>query len=39
MPTRTKGDYEIGYGKPPRGCGFKRANPATPSGPSRGSAG
>ncbi len=24
MPTGTKGDYEVGYGKPPRGGGFKK---------------
>jgi len=32
MPTGTKGDYEVGYGKPPRGAGFKRARPATRAG-------
>jgi len=24
MPTRTKDNYEIGYGKPPRHAGFKK---------------
>ena len=32
MPTRTKGDYEIGYGKPPRGCGFKKGQSGNPRG-------
>ena len=32
MPTRTKGDYEIGYGKPPRGCGFKKGQSGNPLG-------
>jgi hypothetical protein len=29
MPTRTKGDYEVGYGKPPRNAGFKKGHSAT----------
>ena len=32
MPTRAKGDYEIGYGKPPRGCGFKKGQSGNPRG-------
>ena len=32
MPTRTKGDYEIGYGKPPRGYGFKKGQSGNPRG-------
>ena len=24
MPTGTRGDYEVGYGKPPRNAGFKK---------------
>ena len=32
MPTRTKGDYEIGYCKPPRGCGFKKGQSGNPRG-------
>jgi len=32
MPTGTKGDYEVGYGKPPRGAGFKKGQqPARPA--------
>jgi len=26
MPTGTKGNYEVGYGKPPRNAGFKRSD-------------
>ena len=32
MATRKKGDYEIGYGKPPRGCGFKKGQSGNPRG-------
>src|SRR6516162_3778337 len=32
MPTRTKGDHEIGYGKPPQGCGFKKGQSGNPRG-------
>jgi hypothetical protein len=32
MPTRTKGDYQIGYGKPQRGCGFKKGESGNPRG-------
>jgi hypothetical protein len=32
MPTGTKGDYEIGYGKPPRGFGFKKGQSGNPRG-------
>ena len=32
MPTRTQGDYEIGYGKPPRGFGFKKGQSGNPHG-------
>ena len=32
MPTRTKGDYEIGYCKPPRGYGFKKGQSGNPCG-------
>ena len=32
MPTRTQGDYEIGYCKPPRGCGFKKGQSGNPRG-------
>ena len=32
MPTRTKGDYEIGYGKPPRNAGFKKGQSGNPRG-------
>jgi hypothetical protein len=30
MPTGTKGDYEVGYGKPPRGAGFKKGQSGNP---------
>jgi hypothetical protein len=29
MPTGTKGDYQVGYGEPPRNAGFKKGSPAT----------
>jgi hypothetical protein len=32
MPTGTKGDYEVGYGKPPRGAGFKKSQSGNPRG-------
>jgi hypothetical protein len=32
MPTGTKGDYEVGYGKPPRGAGFKKGQSGNPRG-------
>jgi Family of unknown function (DUF5681) len=32
MSTGTKGDYEVGYGKPPRGAGFKRGRSGNPRG-------
>jgi len=32
MPTGTKGDYEVGYGKPPRGAGLKKGQSATRAG-------
>jgi len=32
MPTRAKNDYEIGYGKPPRGWGFKKGQSGNPHG-------
>jgi uncharacterized protein (UPF0216 family) len=37
MPTGTKGDYEVGYGKPPRGAGFKKGQSGNPRGRPRGS--
>jgi hypothetical protein len=36
MPTGTKGDYEVGYGKPPRGAGFKKGQSGNPRGRPRG---
>jgi Family of unknown function (DUF5681) len=30
MPTGTKGDYEVGYGKPPRNAGFKKGQSGNP---------
>jgi hypothetical protein len=30
MPAATKGDYEVGYGKPPRGAGFKKGQSGNP---------
>jgi hypothetical protein len=32
MSTGTKGDYEVGYGKPPRGAGFKKGQSGNPRG-------
>jgi Family of unknown function (DUF5681) len=32
MLAGTKGDYEIGYGKPPRNCGFKKGQSGNPRG-------
>ena len=32
MPTGTKGDYEVDYGKPPRGAGFKKGQSGNPRG-------
>ena len=32
MPTRTKDNYEIGYGKPPRHAGFKKGQSGNPRG-------
>ena len=32
MPTGTKGDYEVGYGKPPRNAGFKKGQSGNPRG-------
>ena len=32
MRTATKGDYEVGYGKPPRGAGFKKGQSGNPRG-------
>jgi hypothetical protein len=32
MPTGTKGEYEIGYGKLPRGAGFKKGQSGNPRG-------
>src|SRR5271163_1883044 len=32
MPTGTKGDYEVGYGKPPRNAGFKKGRSGNPRG-------
>jgi hypothetical protein len=32
MPTRTNGDYEVGYGKPPRGYGFEKGQSGNPRG-------
>ena len=36
MSTGTKGDYEVGYGKPPRGAGFKKGQSGNPRGRPRG---
>jgi hypothetical protein len=30
MPAAAKGDYEVGYGKPPRGAGFKKGQSGNP---------
>jgi hypothetical protein len=32
VASRRTGDYEIGYGKPPRGCGFKKGQSGNPRG-------
>jgi Family of unknown function (DUF5681) len=32
MRGATKGDYEVGYGKPPRGAGFKKGQSGNPRG-------
>jgi hypothetical protein len=32
MPTETRGDYEVGYGKPPRGAVFKKGCSGNPPG-------
>jgi hypothetical protein len=32
MRAATKGDYEVGYGKPPRGAGFKKGQSGNPRG-------
>ena len=32
MPTGTKGDYEVGYRKPPRHAGFKKGQSGNPRG-------
>src|SRR5271169_186333 len=32
MPTGTRGDYEVGYGKPPRNAGFKKGQSGNPRG-------
>ena len=32
MPTATRGDYEVGYGKPPRYAGFKKGQSGNPRG-------
>jgi len=32
MPTGTKGDYQVGYGKPPRNAGFKKGQSGNPPG-------
>src|SRR5271165_6771289 len=32
MATGTKGDYEVGYGKPPRNAGFKKGQSGNPRG-------
>jgi hypothetical protein len=32
MATGTKGNYEVGYGKPPRGAGFKKGHCGNPRG-------
>jgi hypothetical protein len=37
MATRTKGDYEVGYGKPPRYAGFKKGRSGNPRGRPAGS--
>jgi hypothetical protein len=37
MPSNRKGDYEVGYGKPPSEHRFKKGNKANPRGRPRGS--
>jgi hypothetical protein len=37
MATGTKGDYEVGYGKPPRYAGFKKGRSGNPRGRPSGS--
>jgi hypothetical protein len=32
MATRSRGDYEVGYCKPPRGAGFKKGRSGNPRG-------
>src|ERR1700740_778913 len=32
MRAAIKGDYEVGYGKPPRGAGFKKGQSGNPRG-------
>jgi hypothetical protein len=32
MATGIRGDYEVGYGKPPRGAGFKKGQSGNPRG-------
>ena len=32
MPPGTRGDYEVGYGKPPRYAGFKKGQSGNPRG-------
>jgi Family of unknown function (DUF5681) len=32
MRAAAKGDYEVGYGKPPRGAGFKKGQSGNPRG-------
>jgi hypothetical protein len=32
MPTATKGDYHVGYGKPPSNAGFKKGQSGNPRG-------
>jgi hypothetical protein len=32
MPTGKKGDYQVGYGKPPRNAGFKKGQSGNPRG-------
>ena len=32
MPSGTNGDYQVGYGKPPRNAGFKKGQSRNPRG-------
>jgi hypothetical protein len=32
MSAAAKGEYEVGYGRPPRGCGFKKGQSGNPRG-------